>query len=155
MRYEDEKDYIMRMIKEMVRVLFSLMLGKHYTQVELPKENKYSVAGTGLDEFRVMVDRGEVNEAENILLDTLDYSDREALAAAVLFYEYVAGTGDTFLEDCPLTQLWNPSLSPAPSAAGETSVSGSIFRTHSANAPNLCWGIFPPPALQAFSSKIR
>ena len=61
MRYEDEKDYIMRMIKEMVRVLFSLMLGKHYTQVELPKENKYSVAGTGLDEFRAMVDRGEVN----------------------------------------------------------------------------------------------
>lgn len=99
MRYEDEKDYIMRMIKEMVRVLFSLMLGKHYTQVELPKENKYSVAGTGLDEFRAMVDRGEVNEAENILLDTLDYSDREALAAAVLFYEYVAGKGDTFLEE--------------------------------------------------------
>ncbi len=28
MLYEDEKDYIMRMIKEMVRVLFSLMLGK-------------------------------------------------------------------------------------------------------------------------------
>ena len=40
-----------------------------------------------------------VNEAENILLDTLDYSDREALAAAVLFYEYVAGKGDTFLEE--------------------------------------------------------
>ena len=41
MLYEDEKDYIMRMIKEMVRVLFSLMLGKQYTQVELPGENRF------------------------------------------------------------------------------------------------------------------
>ena len=40
MIYEEEADYIMRMIKEMARVLFSLMLGKKYTQVELPKENK-------------------------------------------------------------------------------------------------------------------
>ena len=34
MNFEDEKDYIMRMIKEMVRVLFSLMPGKKYTKVE-------------------------------------------------------------------------------------------------------------------------
>lgn len=99
MRYEDEKDYIMRMIKEMVRVLFSLMLGKHYVQVEPEKENKYTVSGTALGEFKAMVDRGEVNEAENILLDTLDYSDREALAAAVLFYRYVAEKGDDFLQE--------------------------------------------------------
>ena len=30
MRFEDEKDYIMRMIKEMVSVLFSILLGKQY-----------------------------------------------------------------------------------------------------------------------------
>ena len=63
MRYENEKDYIMRMIKEMVRVLFSLMLGKHYVQVEPEIENKYTVSGTSLGEFKAMVDRGEVNEA--------------------------------------------------------------------------------------------
>ena len=36
MNFTDEKDYIMRMIKEMVRVLFSLAFGK---------ENKYEVSG--------------------------------------------------------------------------------------------------------------
>ena len=41
MYFTDEKDYIMRMIKEMVRVLFSLMFGKKYVSVELEKENKY------------------------------------------------------------------------------------------------------------------
>ena len=48
MIYEDEKDYIMRMIKEMVRVLFSLMLGKKYTKVESELANKYSVSGMSL-----------------------------------------------------------------------------------------------------------
>ena len=38
MNFTDEKDYIMRMIKEMVRVLFSLAFGKKYVSVELEKE---------------------------------------------------------------------------------------------------------------------
>lgn len=41
MDFNDEKDYIMRIIKEMVRVLFSLMSGKQYKSVELPEENKW------------------------------------------------------------------------------------------------------------------
>ena len=45
MRYDDEKDYIMRMIKEVVAVLISLLLGKKYVQVELTEESN-SVAGT-------------------------------------------------------------------------------------------------------------
>lgn len=40
MNFNDEKDYIMRIIKEMVRVLFSLMFGKQYKSIELSKENK-------------------------------------------------------------------------------------------------------------------
>ena len=44
----DEKDYIMRMIKEMVQVLFSLVFGKKYVSVELEDENKYEVSGNTL-----------------------------------------------------------------------------------------------------------
>lgn len=68
MYFTDEKDYIMRMIKEMVRVLFSLMFGKKYVSVELEKENKYEVSGKNLKDFLDMIDSGEINEAENILL---------------------------------------------------------------------------------------
>lgn len=42
---DDEKDYIMRMIKEIARVLASVMLGKKYVQVELPVESKYQISG--------------------------------------------------------------------------------------------------------------
>ena len=51
MNFTDEKDYIMRMIKEMVRVLFSLAFGKKYVSVELEKENKYEVSGKKFEKF--------------------------------------------------------------------------------------------------------
>lgn len=98
MIYEEEKDYIMRIIKEMARVLFSVMLGKQYTQVELPLENKFSVSGTDLDDFKIMVDQGKINEAENFILENLDYTNKEAVAAAVLFYKYVSEKSEDFLK---------------------------------------------------------
>lgn len=98
MLYEDEKDYIMRMIKEMVRVLFSLMLGKQYTQVELPRENRFLVSGKNLGDLKEMADQGKINEAENLLLENLDYENKEEVTAAVLFYEYVGQMEEGFLK---------------------------------------------------------
>ncbi|MDE6968151.1 MAG: hypothetical protein K2P69_00005, partial [Eubacterium sp.] len=69
MEFNDEKDYIMRIIKECVRVLFSLILGKQYRSVELPKENKYDVTGKELEKLKEMADHGSINEAENVLLE--------------------------------------------------------------------------------------
>ena len=73
----DEKDYIMRMIKEMVQVLFSLGFGKKYVSVELEDENKYEVSGNTLKYFFDMIDQGDINEAENLLLEDLDYTNKE------------------------------------------------------------------------------
>ena len=53
---DDEKDYIMRMIKEIARVLASVMLGKKYVQVELPVESKYQISGDKLYHMKTMVD---------------------------------------------------------------------------------------------------
>lgn len=97
MYFTDEKDYIMRMIKEMVRVLFSLVFGKKYVSVELEKENKYEVSGKNLKDFLDMIDSGEINEAENILLDSIDYIDRNEVMAAALFYQYLSEKDSEFL----------------------------------------------------------
>lgn len=99
MYFTDEKDYIMRMIKEMVRVLFSLMFGKKYVSVELEKENKYEVSGKNLKDFLDMIDSGEINEAENILLDSIDYTDRNEVMAAALFYQYLSEKDCEFLKN--------------------------------------------------------
>ena len=99
MYFTDEKDYIMRMIKEMVRVLFSLMFGKKYVSVELEKENKYEVSGKNLKDFLDMIDSGEINEAENILLDSIDYTDRNEVMTAALLYGYHSEKDSEFLKN--------------------------------------------------------
>ena len=99
MYFTDEKDYIMRMIKEMVRVLFSLVFGKKYVSVELEKENKYEVSGKKLKSFLDMIDLGQINEAENILLDNIDYTNKEEVMAAALFYQYLSEKDSEFLKN--------------------------------------------------------
>lgn len=93
----DEKDYIMRMIKEMVQVLFSLVFGKKYVSVELEDENKYEVSGNTLKYFFDMIDQGDINEAENLLVEDLDYINKEEVMAAAFFYQYLSQKDDDFL----------------------------------------------------------
>ena len=97
MNFTDEKDYIM--IKEMVRVLFSLAFGKKYVSVELEKENKYEVSGKNLKNFLNMIDLGQINEAENILLDSIDYTNKNEVMAVALFYQYLSEKDNQFLEN--------------------------------------------------------
>ena len=97
MYFTDEKDYIMRMIKEMVRILFSLIYGKKYVSVELEKENKYEVSGKNLKSFLDMIDAGQINEAENILLDNIDYANNDEVMATALFYQYLSEKDSEFL----------------------------------------------------------
>ena len=99
MRFEDEKDYIMRMIKEMVSVLFSILLGKQYVSVDEERKNGYEVSGTDLNDLLDMIDNGQINEAENLMLDDIDYSDKKELVAALLFYQYLSEKKKDFLWD--------------------------------------------------------
>ena len=105
MNFTDEKDYIMRMIKEMVRVLFSLAFGKKYVSVELEKENKYEVSGKNLKIFLNMIDLGQINEAENILLDSIDYTNKNEVMAVALFYQYLSEKDNQFLENNNYTKV--------------------------------------------------
>ena len=104
MNFTDEKDYIMRMIKEMVRVLFSLAFGKKYVSVELEKEKKYEVSGKNLKIFLNMIDLGQINEAENILLDSIDYTNKNEVMAVALFYQYLSEKDNQFLENSNYTK---------------------------------------------------
>ena len=99
MNFEDEKDYIMRVIKEMVRMLFALMFGKKQFSIDWETENGYEVSGKKLDELLAMADNGQINEAENIILDNIDYGNQNELAAAALFYQYLSEKDEEFLRE--------------------------------------------------------
>lgn len=92
----EEKDYIMRLIHELIRTLMKLLCGVDLDRREedvLPATSK----GRYLS-FRQMIDDGNINEAENLLQEGLDIHDKADLELALLFYHYLNQKDDEFLK---------------------------------------------------------
>ena len=49
--------------------------------------------------FLDMIDLGQINEAENILLDSIDYTNKNEVMAVALFYQYLSEKDNKFLEN--------------------------------------------------------
>lgn len=43
-----------------------------------------------------MIDLGQINEAENILLDSIDYTNKNEVMAVALFYQYLSEKDNKF-----------------------------------------------------------
>ncbi len=93
-----EQDYIMRVIKEMVRVILRLVfnINTESPTAELldEKEGKETLGGL-LD----LVDDGNINQAQSELFELLKQKDRISLEIALLFYSYLNDKKDEFLEE--------------------------------------------------------
>ena len=55
--------------------------------------------GMNEKELMKMADAGRINEAENILLESLDTSRKSDLRAALIFYDHINDFSDDFLEE--------------------------------------------------------
>ena len=93
-----EQDYVMRLIKEMVRAILKLLFN---IDTELPTvellENKEEKET--LKNLFDMIDDGKINEAENRLYDLTSDTDINSLEIALLFYSYLNDKTDDFLEE--------------------------------------------------------
>ncbi|MCI8692712.1 MAG: hypothetical protein HFH91_08245 [Lachnospiraceae bacterium] len=93
-----EQDYVMRLIKEMVRAILKLLfnIDSESPTAELleNKEQKET-----LENLLDLVDAGKINEAENRLYDFISDSDMGSLEIALLFYSYLNDKTDAFLEE--------------------------------------------------------
>lgn len=92
-----EQDYVMRLIKDMVRAILKLLFNidteSPTVQLLEHKEQKET-----LENLLDMVDAGKINEAENRLYDLISDADMESLEIALLFYSYLNDKSDEFLE---------------------------------------------------------
>ncbi len=92
-----EQDYVMRLIKEMIRAVLKLLfnIDTKSPTVELleSEEEKES-----LKDLLDMADNGNINEAENRLYDLISNGDIDSLKIALLFYSYLNDKSDEFLE---------------------------------------------------------
>lgn len=93
-----ERDYIMRMIREMVRAILKLFFNidsESPTEELLAGEEEKQL----LDILLAMVDVGDINHAENQLYEIVSGGDMEKLKMALLFYSYLNDKSDDFLTE--------------------------------------------------------
>ena len=93
-----EQDYIMRIIKEVVRAILKLLF---HIDIESPSAEliKDQQCRATLDNLLEMVDRGQINEAENILYDLTSTGDMQNLQVALLFYSYLNDKEESYLSE--------------------------------------------------------
>ena len=93
----EEKDYYMRVVHELVRTLIRLVFRK-----EIDKDEEKMVPLEVLEQYKkltAMIDDGQINEAENLLLDGMEVDSRAYFELALMFYEKLNGKTDEFLEE--------------------------------------------------------
>ena len=95
---ELEKDYILRMIKDLTKSIAHLILGKSEIEYELPEESEYSRVDTLYVKLIELVKMGQINEAEDLLFDEINPSDMRQFEMAMSFYLYLNDFGDDYLE---------------------------------------------------------
>lgn len=93
-----EQDYVMRLIKEMVRTILKLLfnIDTDSPSAELLKDTEEEKT---LDELLDMVDGGFINEAENRIYEIIEEGKKIDLEIALLFYSYLNDKTDNFLEE--------------------------------------------------------
>ena len=98
-----EKDYMMRLIHEMVRTIAMLIFHKD----QGTEEELIFLEGISRDFYHRLchvADEGKINEAENMLYESLEENDwdregnMEKLELALAFYDYLNGKENDFLE---------------------------------------------------------
>lgn len=93
-----EQDYIMRLIKEIIRTILKLLFNidmEAPTSELLENKEEKEVLETLLD----MVDAGSIDEAENKIFEIAAVKDKSNLEMILLFYSYLNDKSDDFLAE--------------------------------------------------------
>ena len=95
---ELEKDYILRMVKDLVKSIAHIVLSKSEIEYELPEKDDYSRVDYLYVRLLELVNQGKINDAEDMLFDEINTSDMKQFEMAMSFYLYLNDFGDNYLE---------------------------------------------------------
>lgn len=94
-----ENDFIMRMIKDMVRTVAAALLGKTALRYESSDRENNTEGDDLYARIIALADQGMINEAENILYENLNPSSDISLETGLGFYSHINEYDDDFLEE--------------------------------------------------------
>lgn len=91
-----EKDYIMRLVKQAVRMLLKLLFNID-TTVPIQEVLEKAEEKQTTERLLKMADEGKINEAENELWEIIGDGDRRYLKTALIFYYHLSEMSESFL----------------------------------------------------------
>lgn len=91
-----EKDYVLRMIKELIRAIIKLIF---HVDTQAPTAEILSTSESQQTTTLLisLVDEGKICEAENMLFEIADWENKDNIGIALLFYSYLNDQSDEFL----------------------------------------------------------
>ena len=93
-----KQDYILRLIEDLSKIISKIFFDKTISQYE----SFYEKNNTQTDELYIKLNSllalGNINEAENLLFEEMDTSNKEYLKIALDFYNKVNDFDDEYLE---------------------------------------------------------
>lgn len=100
-----ERDYVMRVIRDMVRFISTVVFGRTELMVDVDSTTKVGIGTvppsvTMYTEMLRMVEQGDINGAEDLLYEQIDPSDIGYLEAGLAFYHKLTDISDRELESC-------------------------------------------------------
>lgn len=99
-----EEDYISRTIKDIARMMAKIVFRKDSPLIEAERKDAV-VSGISYNDLIRMADAGEINEAENLLYDSLDRSKIGHFEYALSFYSYINEFSESSLEASDYSHL--------------------------------------------------
>lgn len=94
-----KNDFVMRQIRDMVRMLAKIVLGRDTIEYEDNEDMKFSEMSHIYTDLIRMVDEGKINEAENLLFDEINKDQNKSFEMALRFYDYLNSLSDVYLEE--------------------------------------------------------
>lgn len=94
-----EQDYIMRLVRDLVRFIARTFLHKDDFEYNVLDEENLSQSDLLHKQIIVLLKQGRINEAENMLFEELDVENAKYLELAIDFYNRLNEMDDEFLED--------------------------------------------------------
>ncbi|NLX62260.1 MAG: hypothetical protein GXZ06_07135 [Tissierellia bacterium] len=94
-----EQDYIIRLVKNLVKFVLKAFLKKEEAKYEYTDEENLSQTDLLHRRILDLISQGKINEAENLLFEEIDPNNIKYLELAIDFYNRINEMEDEFLEE--------------------------------------------------------
>ncbi len=99
-----QKDYLMRLIEDIVRIIARIFFGKDYKSYQYVDDMMLSKTDLWYRQMTELVDQRRLGEAEDILFDGLDTQNKDHMAVALDVYMAMNALSDDELDNADFTR---------------------------------------------------